>query len=206
MMKHILFSVLIVSFVFTGHTADKSNGLRDIKLGFQKYPWMGDIPSFSSQRQSFTPLGYFEANYRVINNVDCGASIGFSLYEHADYGDIEGVAPGEFDYPISATISQKPMLTYGINLNIHLLPIIFQKDVRFIDIYVASKIGGIYFSERNKEVVFAERPLIDYGIYGGIAVYPRNRWGLYYEYGYGNYIRWKAGLILKLKKNKNYQE
>jgi hypothetical protein len=200
MMKYILFLVFILSFVLTGYTSDKSSGLSDVKLGFQKYPWMGDIPYFGREQLNYTPVGYFEANYRVFNNIDIGANFGFSLYKNADFCELEQAMKGEGAYPVLTPLSLKPLLNYGINLNIFLLPMIFQSDLRIIDLYVSSKIGGIYFSGRNKEVVFFERSLFDYGIYGGVAVFPFKHWGFYYEYGYGNYIRWKVGLNLKLNK------
>ncbi len=65
-----------------------------------------------------------------------------------------------------------------------------------MDVYVSAKLGGIYFDDRNKE--FDEtRESIDYGVYGGIAVYPFKKFGLFYEYGYGNYVKWRTGLSFR---------
>ena len=92
----------------------------------------------------------------------------------------------------------KPMLLYGVNINMQLLPIFIKKDDFFMDLYLSAKLGGIHLVDNNKGTFGEEHSNLDYGIYGGIAVHPFKQWGVFYEYGYGNYIKWRAGISLRL--------
>ena len=64
-----------------------------------------------------------------------------------------------------------------------------------MDFYLSPKIGGFYYW--NPSTFTKNNNRIDYGIYGGLAVYPFKHWGGFFEYGYGNYVQWRSGLSLK---------
>lgn len=160
-----------------------------IKIGYQHYPWMGDNTPFSNEY--FTPAGYVEANYPLNNFWEIGANLGGSLYERIDYPPVTG--PGIYVLDVAL----KPMITYGINSKLKLFPLIFKRNFSFLDLYIASKLGGIYFVDRIESKHARKLSQFDYGVYGGIAVYPFKKWGFYYECGFSNYAKWRAGISLR---------
>jgi hypothetical protein len=187
----LLFTILFLV-ILTSSSASNATDKLILKFGYQHYPWMGDIIPFSNKQ--LTSTGYCEANYCFHKLFSLGATLGFGVYEWADLSSL-----GSSSSSISSDLFEKkmkPMLLYGINANFKILPLFIKKDDFFLDLYVSTKLGGIYLNNRNKQLD-EKRELIDYGIYGGIAVYPFKKLGFYYEYGYGNYIKWRTGLCLR---------
>jgi hypothetical protein len=178
------------------HLSAQNSHIKDrltIKIGYQHYPWMGNDGNGAMRiPKNFYPALYVEANYRLYKFWEAGLDLGGSLYERVDYSGM-GVGPR----PYLCDVALKPMITYGINSKLKLLPLFFKRNFSFLDIYVSSKLGGIYFVDRIESRYARKLSQLDYGVYGGVAVRPFKRWGLYYEYGFGNYVKWKTGVSLK---------
>ncbi len=189
--------VLLLSNLYSNNNYSHDN--LSLKIGYAHYPWMGDMPNLNTFKSNFTPLGYIETNYSFTLYIDAGVIIGFSLYEHAAHTYYDNNNE-EAKILKSTKLSMKPMFTYGINLNIHILPLIIKQNSSFFDVYISSKMGGIHFTQRNKETVFIQRSLIDYGVYGGIAIRASKKWSFYYEHGYGNYVEQKFGIHIKFNR------
>jgi hypothetical protein len=161
-----------------------------IKIGYQHYPYMGDDRNQARVGINFNPAVYAETNYRLYDFLEIGANLGGSLYERKDY--INSTDPGRYIIKVSL----KPYITYGIDSKLNLLPLIWKKN-SFIDFYISPKFGGIYFFNKNEDKYARKRSQWDYGVYGGVTVYPFKRWGFYGEYGFGNYVKWKTGVSLR---------
>ena len=182
------FLVLIVVFFTLGSTkldAQESNIKNRIntKISFSQYPWLGQrFPS-----GNFTPCFNLELNYGVKNFIELGAYFGYSRYSQI------GIIHND---PIELYTDYRSLTFYGVNMNIYLLPLLVKRNSFWIDLYLSSKIGGFFYW--NALSTFTKNNnRIDYGIYGGLAVYPFKHWGGFFEYGYGNYVQWRSGLSLK---------
>jgi hypothetical protein len=164
----------------------------NIKLGYQHYPWMGDIATFSND--GITPTGYCDANYRINKLFSVGATLGYGMYNWIDLSPPSSISENSSSSDIVYFIKKKPMFLYGINTNFYVLPLFFGNEKTFLDLYISSKLGGIFFADENKN--FTKRSHWDYGVYGGLSIHPFKHWGVYGEYGFGNYVKWKAGVNL----------
>jgi hypothetical protein len=191
MKKLFLFSFLILG-IFCSLQAQNSyiKDRLNIKIGYNHYPWMGDHiwPSAFSSK-TYTPAGIVEANYGLLNFLETGAFLGFSMYERSYDTILDSLVH-------SSSFDLKPMIFYGVVVNLQLLPFVIKRDKCMFDLYISSKFGGIYFADKNKSYLDRKRSQIDYGIYGGVAMHPFKHWGLFYEYGFGNYVKWKTGVSL----------
>jgi hypothetical protein len=189
-------SLFFLFFLISSVGQAKDSYIKDrinVKIAYCSYPWMGDISYDlygSSRSKTFTPVGIIEANYGLLNYLETGAYIGFSMYERA-------YVTSRDSNSIHVTPSLKPMVLYGVTCKLQLLPLIIRRDKFFLDVYLSSKLGGIYFVDKNTGDFSRKRSQFDYGIYGGVALYPFRHWGFFYEYGYGNYLKWRAGLSLR---------
>lgn len=191
-MRKLVFICIFLQFQYINIQAQESDfkDRLNIKIAYCSYPWMGDISYdfINEGAKSFTPAGIAEVNYSLLNYLETGAYLGFSMYERADFGD-------STDVNIIISRELKPMVIYGLSINLQLLPLIIKQDEIMSKIYISSKLGGIYFTDKNKNYLTRERTQIEYGIYGGVAIQPFNHLGGYCEYGYSNYVKWKYGLI-----------
>ncbi len=111
-------------------------------------------------------------------------------------------------------------ITYGFNINLHILPFITQGEIlKFIDTYVTANWGtnfykvnpiktidgyGGKYSDKNKKTIDYVRKfdIVEQGIGAGVAIYPIKKLGLFGEYVYGKYFfdnnkRFRAGLIYR---------
>lgn len=193
MNKKLIFLLLLTASL--NHLSAKEFHIKDrltIKIGYQHYPWMGNNGNGAMRMPKFfIPALYVEANYRLYKFWEAGLDLGGSLYERIDYSPVTGLGGYSLD------VALKPMITYGINSKLKLLPLFFKRNFSSLDLYVSSKLGGIYFVDRIESRYARKLSQLDYGVYGGVAVRPFKRWGFYYEYGFGNYVKWKTGVSLK---------
>ena len=134
----------------------------------------------------YTPCFEAEVNYGVLNFLEIGAYLGYSQYQQLAFVENSNVLK----------IVYSPLPFYGINANFHLLPFVVKNDDFWLDLYLSSKVGGYYFWN-GSNVHGSKKSNFDYGIYGGVAAYPGNHWGLFFEYGHGNNTNWRTGLSLK---------
>lgn len=204
----IVFLVMLILGCFVEKTfAQERNTTKHLnyKIGYQHYPWMGDrgVNYSNDKLKTFTPVAYFEVNYLLMKYLEVGLYTGFSLYRKVDgieqldtIAELNNNELWTFD-GIDTYGELKSLFLFGINCNLQLLPLIFKRDVSFVDIYLSSKLGGTYFVDKTKSIYANKRPFLDYGLYGGMALYPGQHWGLYAEYGISNYAKWKAGVNLR---------
>jgi hypothetical protein len=171
----------------------------NIKIAYCTYPWMGDI-SYDNpapkKPKPITPAGIIEVNYGLLNFIETGLYLGFSFYERVNFEKLEAAVNNKVSFPIYVDKTMKPMFFYGANVNLQLLPLVTKSNKFIFDLYISSKLGCIYFVDKNYSDFSRKRSQIDYGIYGGIALHPFKHFGLYYEYGYGNYVKWKTGVSM----------
>lgn len=154
----------------------------NVKLGYSGYPCLGI--NFDYEKE-ITPTFQAEVNYGILNFLEAGVYTGYcSIKINSDITDM-----------YSNTLKANTLF-YGVNANIHLLPFLLKKERFRIDFYVSGKYGGFFrFAETDSSPKRGNT--LDYGLYAGTAFYPGEHWGLYGEYGLGNYTNYRFGLSFK---------
>lgn len=152
----------------------------NIKVGFAKY-----TNGVRLNDKVLTNGNYrVEINYGISSIIEAGIFGGYSKFDANSQPSIRGY---------SATF-------YGINCNLHLLPLLIKEnDFRF-DLYITSKFGGFYLSSPSNH--FSHGNNTEYGLGAGISLYISKHLGLYTEYCYGKYYfkddtKLRYGLTLK---------
>jgi hypothetical protein len=192
----ILFLMLLTNVSFAQQHGVK--GRINLKISYNQYPWMGDLKYNNPRYKTQTHAGKIETTYGWQKHIESGVYLGFSLYEHLDFSELEqNIKNGITGVTVSLPNSLKPLFFYGFVTNFQLLPFFINKQHFFLDLYTTCKVGGLYFVEKNNNSYTQKRSKLDYGLYGGIALYPWRKLGFYYEYGYGNYIDSRFGISLK---------
>jgi hypothetical protein len=117
-----------------------------------------------------------EANYGITNFIEAGIYIGYSRIESSKINWAD------------TTIMLNKCFTpfYGINCNLHLLPLLVKKDNFRFDLYVSGKLGGLYFV--SPLGYYPHGHSAEYGIGGGLSFYLGKHWGFYSEYCFGKYF------------------
>ena len=210
-MKHILlFSVFL--FAFSSFTHGQNYSIKNrlnTKLSL----------SFNRTNERNSPIMHFdkipihplmarhnmraECNYGVLNWLELGGYIGYIRYLNG-YHNYKKYLKGKFDPYHTVTFAP----TFGINVNVHLLPFFVKnRDCRW-EWYVTAKYGGAYLINYDSytidAILFGERWFIDtishyyaedsekryrhvFGIGMGGGVYFWNVFGLYAEVMVGQY-------------------
>jgi|GEM_PF-160555 len=146
-----------------------------IRLGYSQYPKI-----YSLNTNSFRA----EVNYGLYNFLEIGTYLGYSKH------------PSYFRDETGVGITRDPAPFYGLSTSLHVLPFIVKKKDFWIDLYLTGKYGG--YCVLSKEGFYPGRKNIsDYGIYGGLALYPFEHLGLFAEYGLGNKTNLRFGLSVK---------
>jgi len=101
-------------------------------------------------------------DYKILKSIDVGSYIGYSVYKSHMYNHF---------------------IPYGLNLNIHILPIIFKVDNLKFSFYITGKLGANYHI--NSIMNYNE---FEYGIGGGLSYIPVSRLGIFIEYLWGQYF------------------
>jgi hypothetical protein len=183
-MKYLITLTLYFSLIinlFAGGNLSKNSF--DVKLSYNKYPYM-DI-SINKNDIRHTSSITIDGLYQLNRVVEAGIYLGFGKYSKVVFED------PNIGLPVN-----KLLLFYGINANLKILPLFFKKDHFWIEPYIYTKLGSCCFTGSSiPEKNYKE--FIEYGIYGGIALYPGKHWGLFYEHGFGNFVNWRTGLSLK---------
>lgn len=131
-----------------------------------------------------------EANYGIFNYIEAGVYAGYSKFEtrKIDWSD--------------TTIFRKnsPALFYGVNCNIHLLPLLVKEDDFRFDLYLTGKMGGLYIT--SPVGFFPHGNESEYALGGGVSFYLFKHLGLFAEYSYGKFFfkdneKFRYGLSLK---------
>lgn len=160
------------------------------------------------------PLIFVGVDYTINKFVDIGIYGGYAALMHnyelpynATTGMYEWYSADSTSYMKSNSAGfsfSSKAYYYGINSNIHLLPLIFPKDMRF-DLYLIPKIGIIseryYEFNATQELVWS-KPLVEYSLGIGLKYSFTKHFGMYAEYSLGkfynnNNYRALAGIVLK---------
>ncbi|MDR0363766.1 MAG: hypothetical protein LBH92_01905 [Bacteroidales bacterium] len=134
-----------------------------------------------------------EGNYGLLDWMEVGIYGGFQKYEtHFDIYD-------GHENPVSAEIENAYAPTFGVNLNVHILPLFVKKQSRW-ELYFTAKYGGCYLTKfggddgtraHNYYNDFAEPNTNhyrhEYGLGLGGGVYFWNLVGIYAEASFGQY-------------------
>ena len=182
------FLIILETFLVANSFASEPSGMRfNTKLLYGLYPSL-DYIIYNGQFVKHISYFSLETNYRWNKFFEAGAYLGISRYKDLVYDN-----PEEF-----AVLSPvyRPLLFYGINANLKPLPLIIKRDDFWIDPYISAKLGSFFFV--NSGVAIKDyRDHFDYGIYGGLALYPGKHWGFFGEYGFGNFLDWRTGISFR---------
>jgi hypothetical protein len=185
MKKIILLTTLTTCILFSSHVKGQNYSLKDrwnIQLGYGTYP-----SDYSSSVPGIYTLG---VNYGVLDFLEVGAYMGYGQLKTFEHSNSIG---NKVEYQ---NIKDAPALSYGLKSSLHILPFIVKKKDFWLDLYLTGKYGG--YTIFSKEGYTPSRKILpDYGIYGGVAVYPLKHVGLFGEYGYGNKTNLRFGLSFK---------
>jgi hypothetical protein len=181
-----LITFIILAFGYNVQAQDSYIKNRwNTKIGFSVY----SKSKFS--RSSFRygkPHFRLEANYGILENLEIGGYLGVS--QISVYNLVQS-SISEQSQGIVVKEEKRPMASYGLTANYHLLPYLVKGNNFRIDLYVSGKYGGITV------VVPKNYSKAEYALYGGLAYYIGNHWGFYGEYGLGNYTKLRYGLSFK---------
>lgn len=138
--------------------------------------------------EKFFKLGNYqiEFTYKLFYFFDAGAYTGFSRYEI-----FQRPPSGRSDtvFTLIGEVKRKTSPFFGINANVHILPIIFKKDSRF-DIYINTRIGGFVVPSPDNYLPHGFHS--DYSIFGGLMLNLTKRTGIFAEYGIRKKIIYNA--------------
>jgi hypothetical protein len=157
----------------------------NIRLGYSQYPkeYLNRVP------KNFRA----EINYGLFNFLEIGAYLGYSQHKTIEYSTNSNT--DSVSYFITV-IKDAAAPSYGVSTSLHVLPFILKRNDFWIDLYLTGKYGG--YCILSKEGYYPKRKNNpDYGIYGGLAIYPFKHLGLFTEYGFGNKTDLRFGLSVK---------
>lgn len=121
--------------------------------------------------------GRLSFNYFATKNIEVGVYGAYSTYKSSYY-----------------LTWDTPLVTYGMELNYHILPQFQKTKEHAWDLYISGKLGGYYafFPEAMPAVTRKHR--IDYGAYLGLGYSFSNYLAPYLEIGYGELCIMELGL------------
>lgn len=120
---------------------------------------------------------------------------------YTGYSSIETMYLKPSASPVMQDVKATNNFSYGISVDIHLLPFFIEKEDFRFDIYLAGKLGGT--SLMSDDYYRPEKGhRTEYGGGPGAAFYLGKHWGIYCEYAMGNYFyedndRFIGGITLK---------
>ncbi len=193
--------ILLVFLFFSKTVLAQDSNIKNrinFKVNYSSGAWLGDVEWYEERH---TPRFTIESNYRLLKYVETGIYLGYSPYETLSMN--KDTLDAYLKNLLSANSFSKntvakwePLIYYGLNTNFHFLPLFTKTDDFRFDFYISAKIGGLWFV--NKGNLLPRRVgYIDYSIGGGLVFYLNQHWGLYGEYGIGNFQNWRAGISLK---------
>jgi hypothetical protein len=195
MKKLLTISLLIISTVLITETVHAQQySIKDrwnIKTNYGFYPNLG---IFNPYENIYSHVFQLEANYGFLNFLEVGLYSGYTQVDAAIFTIID-----ENSAEAKNTAHNAPVFFYGLTTNIHLLPFILKREKFRVDFYLSGKLGGFYINSKlGGDFTVPERGnSFDYGVYGGLAFYIGEHWGIYGEYGVGNYCNSRVGLTFK---------
>ena len=185
-MKSIIITFFCAILLASSFASEPVTGMRfKAKLAYGLYPLLEHIIqpySFVDKTSSFT----IETSYRWTNYFEAGIYLGAWRYKDVVFNDELTMG-----FPV-----YRPLLFYGVGANFKPVPLIFRKNDFWIDPYISARFGSFLFVNSGMAIKDYREPF-DYGIYAGLALYPAKHWGIYGEYGRGNFVDWRAGLCFR---------
>lgn len=161
------------------------------------------------------PLLMAGVDYSINKFVDVGVYGGYASIMHSyelPYNSITGMYEW---YSADSTSSMRSnsagfysaskAFYYGINSNIHILPLLFPGNMR-IDLYATPKIGLVsekYYEYNATQELVWSKPFVEYSVGLGLKYSFNRHWGIYGEYSLGRYYndnksRMLADIVIKL--------
>jgi hypothetical protein len=189
--KRCMLVLVIIAIASIGYAQQYSIKERwNVKTGYGFYPNLGTITFFQGNISHVIPI---EINYGLFKFMEIGLYSGYTNIYTVSYLKID-------EDNIDGKTAKADVLFYGINANFHVLPFIVKKENFWLDLYLSGKFGGLYtFTEEwGHHSIPARGNRMDYGIYGGLAIYLGKHVGFFGEYGLlSNYSKGRAGISLK---------
>ena len=203
-----LFAILISLLIFPAIYAQKSqfNNILSLKLS-------GSLVNSGVNEFVPNPLFMLGVDYEVNKFVDVGLYGGYaSLMHKTDVpynpitGQYEWYSADSTSYitGTSGFYLSSQAFYYGVNSNLHLLPLFFSGNMR-IDLYATPKIGWVseqyYAYNATIEKVWS-KPFFEYSMGLGLKYYFGRRFGISGEYSLGRFYnsnssRATAGFVIK---------
>jgi hypothetical protein len=187
MKRAILSTATILLFLLTLTSTAQNYSLRNrwtIRLGYS--PYKEDYMNYKPQ--NFRA----EVNYGLLEYLEIGAYIGYNRCQTSEQAAVSD--------PIGKyySILDAPVPSYGLSTSLHVLPFFLKKKDFWMDLYFKGEFGGYTILSKDGYSHYpGQKNGIDYGVYGGLAVYPLKHIGLFAEYGYGNKSNMRFGLSYK---------
>ena len=185
-MKKVLYIFILSNlFVICSYGQDSYIKHRwNFKAGYSKYN-----TNIRTSRERIQ-VGNFriEANYGIRKLIEAGVYLGYSKINSFCYRDSILI------------LTERPAIFYGINCNLHLLPLIVKEDDFRFDLYLAGKYGEVTFT--SPIGFFPGGTESEYSLGGGASFYLTKHLGIYGEYTYGKYFykdnsKFRYGITLK---------
>jgi len=140
-----------------------------------------------------------EVNYGVLNWLETGVYIGFMMYRYLPYSEEFWFNPDDLKYAYAPT--------FGVNINVHILPFFVKNPKCHWDFYIPLRYGGCYLTkwlDGKYGIAMEELGTWDdvdgepanhkyrheYGAGLGAAVYIKNIMGFYIELLRGQFSYW----------------
>ncbi len=172
--------ISIFSFLFFSSSFGQESYLKNrfnLKTAYSRYD-TGSSTFVNNKLKAIQTGNYrIEGNYGFYNSIEAGIYLGFSEYSFYDS-----------ELLMQNIIVSKNYFSpsYGININVHLLPfLIKEKDFRF-DFYTSAKFGGIYFT--TPDTYLNHGHFNELFIGGGFTFYIWNHVGFFAEYGFNKIL------------------
>jgi hypothetical protein len=137
-----------------------------------------------------------EVNRNITGYLGIGGYTGFGLYEEFVFKEEGGGSSLTY-------LDVAKSVTYGLDGNLHILPLLFQRDIPRFDLYISGELGLIsLFSSDFNGIVPERGHNFNYSLMGGVSFYITKKFGLFTEAGYRGFkyhkgFNTKYGLTFK---------
>jgi hypothetical protein len=128
----------------------------------------------------------FKLNYsrNIKKYLSLGANLGLGRYREFLYSKPE-INTKHFRYDQTMGWS----MSYAATGKLHLLPLLFKKDISFVDLYLKGELGLITMNSSTYKVIIPARgTFFDFSGMGGCTLYLSKGFGLFAEAGYQQFI------------------
>lgn len=122
-----------------------------------------------------------EVNRNITDYFSIGGYAGFGLYEEWLFEqNINGHSITFLDITNSTHC--------GLNIKLHILPLLFKTKISRFDLYMSGKTGLIsLYSSKDENIIPKRGHYFDYSLMGGVAIYLSKKFGLFVEAGNKNF-------------------